>query len=46
MPMLIGATTVACTLLSMMLGQIAMGMEAIGVLLAAVVLMSLRREEL
>lgn len=44
MPLLIGSTTVACTLISMMLGQITMGMEAIGVLLAAVVLMSLQRE--
>ena len=44
MPMLIGATIVICTLLSMMLGQIAMSMEAVGVLLAALVLMSLQRE--
>jgi hypothetical protein len=44
MPMLIGATTVFCMLLSMMLGQIALGTEALGVLLAAAVLMSLRRE--
>jgi hypothetical protein len=44
MPMLIGSATMVCTLLSMMLGQIAMGMEAIGVLLAAMVLMSLQRE--
>lgn len=44
MPMLIGSTTMACTLLSMMLGQIAVGMEALGVLLAAGVLMSLQRE--
>jgi hypothetical protein len=44
MPMLLGATTLACTLLSMMLGQIGLGMEALGVLLAALVLMSLRRE--
>ena len=35
MPMLLGSTTVACTLLSMMLGQIAVGIEALGVLLAA-----------
>jgi hypothetical protein len=46
MPMLIGSTTMACTLLSMMLGQISMGMEALGVLLASIVLMSLQREEL
>lgn len=44
MPMLIGSTTFACTLLSMMLGQIAMGMEGLGVLLAALVLMSVQRE--
>jgi hypothetical protein len=44
MPMLIGAATFACTLLSMILGQITLGMEALGVLLAAGVLMSLRRE--
>jgi hypothetical protein len=44
MPMLIGATTVVCTLLSMMLGQIAMSMETAGVLLAALVLMSVQRE--
>jgi len=46
MPMLIGSTTMACTLLSMMLGQISMGMEELGVLLASIVLMSLQREEL
>ncbi|HTV87893.1 MAG TPA: hypothetical protein VME41_02655 [Stellaceae bacterium] len=44
MPMLIGAATVVCTLLSMILGQVALGMEALGVLLAAAVLMSLQRE--
>ena len=44
MPMLIGSTIVVCTLFSMMLGQIAMSMEAIGVLLAALVLMSVQRE--
>ena len=44
MPMLLGSTTVVCTLLSMMLGQITMGAEALGVLLAAAVLMSLQRE--
>lgn len=44
MPMLLGATTFVCTLLSMMLGQIAMGTEAAGVLLAAAVLMSVQRE--
>jgi hypothetical protein len=44
MPMLIGAATAACTLVSMMLGQITIGAEAVGVLLAAAVLMSLQRE--
>lgn len=44
MPMLLGAATVFCTLVSMMLGQIAVGMESLGVLLAAFVLMSLQRE--
>ena len=44
MPMLIGSTVVVCTLFSMMLGQIAMSMEAIGVLLAAAVLMTVQRE--
>jgi len=44
MPMLIGSAIVVCTLLSMMLGQVAMGTEAIGVLLAAFVLMSMQRE--
>jgi hypothetical protein len=44
MPMLLGSTTVVCTLLSMMLGQITVGVEAFGVLLAAGVLMSLQRE--
>ena len=44
MPMLLGSATVACTLLSLMLGQITMGMEALGVLLAAFVLMSVQRE--
>jgi hypothetical protein len=44
MPMLIGSAIVVCTLFSMMLGQITMGMEAIGVLLAALVLMSVQRE--
>jgi hypothetical protein len=42
--MLLGAATVVCTLLSLILGQIALGMEALGVLLAAAVLMSLQRE--
>jgi len=44
MPMLMGSAIVVCTLVSMVLGQIAIGMEAIGVLLAALVLMSFQRE--
>jgi hypothetical protein len=44
MPMLLGSATLVCTLLSIMLGQIALGMESLGVLLAAAVLMSLQRE--
>jgi hypothetical protein len=44
MPMLIGAATAATTLLSMALGQINTGFEALGVLLAAIVLMTLREQ--
>jgi hypothetical protein len=44
MPFLIGAATVATTLLSMALGQIDTGLAAFGVLLAASVLMTLREE--
>lgn len=44
MPLLIGSTTVACTLFSMLFGQITIGMESLGVLLAAVVLMSVKRQ--
>jgi hypothetical protein len=44
MPLLIGAATTATTLLSMALGRISTGFEAFGVLLAAVVLMTLRQE--
>jgi hypothetical protein len=44
MPLLIGAATAATTLLSMALGQVNTGFEALGVLLAAVVLMTLRQE--
>ena len=44
MPMLLGSTTFACTLLSMALGQVTIGIQALGVLLAAIVLMSLQRE--
>jgi hypothetical protein len=42
MPLLIGSATLAATLLSMAFGQINTGFEAFGVLLAAVVLMTLR----
>ena len=44
MPLLIGAATAATTLLSMAFGQINTGFEAFGVLLGAVVLMTLRLE--
>lgn len=44
MPFLIGAATAATTLLSMAFGQINTGFEALGVLLAAAVLMTLREE--
>ena len=44
MPLLIGAATAATTLVSMALGQITTGFEAFGVLLAAIVLMTLRQE--
>jgi hypothetical protein len=44
MPLLIGAATVATTLLSMAFGQINTGFEALGVLLGAIVLMTLRQE--
>ncbi|HJU20366.1 MAG TPA: hypothetical protein VJ770_28255 [Stellaceae bacterium] len=44
MPLVIGAATVASTLLSMACGQINTGFEALGVLLAAVVLMTIRQE--
>ena len=42
MPLLFGSATLAATLLSMVFGQIDAGFEAFGVLLAAVVLMTLR----
>jgi len=42
MPLLIGAATLATTLLSMAFGQINVGFEAFGVLLAAAVLMTVR----
>lgn len=44
MSFLIGATTAATLLLSMAVGQIDAGFEALGVLLAAAVLMTLRPE--
>ena len=44
MPMLLGSTTLACTLFGMALGQVALGMESLGVLIATLVLMSLQRE--
>src|ERR1700752_4106103 len=44
MPLLIGSATLAATLLSMAFGQINVGFEAFGVLLGAVVLMTLREE--
>jgi len=44
MALLIGAATLATTSLSMAFGQINTGFEAFGVLLAAVVLMTLREE--
>jgi hypothetical protein len=44
MPLLLGSATIFCTLLSMILGQVAVGMESLGVLLAGLVLMSLQRE--
>jgi hypothetical protein len=44
MPMLLGSTIVVCTLLSITLGEITVGLEALGVLLAAGVLMSLQRQ--
>ena len=44
MPFLIGAAIAASTLISMALGQINTGLEALGVLFAAGVLMTLREE--
>jgi hypothetical protein len=44
MPFLIGAAIAATTLMSMALGQIDTGLEALGVLLAAGVLMTLREQ--
>jgi hypothetical protein len=42
MPFLIGAVTAATTLLSMACGQISAGLESLGVLLAAAILMTWR----
>jgi hypothetical protein len=44
MPFLIGAATVATTLLSMAFGEIHAGFAVFGVLLGAIVLMTLREE--
>ncbi|HEV2099353.1 MAG TPA: hypothetical protein VGR45_10555 [Stellaceae bacterium] len=44
MPFMIGAATAATTLLSMALGQIDAGAAACGVLIASIVLMTLREE--
>jgi hypothetical protein len=44
MPLLIGAATLVSTIFSISLGQVAMGTEALGVMLAALVVMSLQRE--
>jgi hypothetical protein len=44
MPLLIGAATAASTLLSMAFGQINTDFAAFGVLIAAVVVMTLRQE--
>ena len=44
MPLLLGSATLGCTLLSMAAGQINTGVQAFGVLLASLVLMSLQRE--
>ena len=44
MPLLIGSATLVCTLMSMAFGQINSGVQALGVLLGALVLMSVQRE--
>jgi hypothetical protein len=44
MPRLIGAATLAITLISIACGQIAAGVEALGVLIGACLLMTLQRE--
>jgi hypothetical protein len=44
MPLLIGSATIAITLISMALGEINAGFEALGVLLASLVLISFKEE--
>jgi hypothetical protein len=44
MPFMIGAATAATTLVSMALGQIDTGFAALGVLMAAIVLMTMQEE--
>jgi hypothetical protein len=44
MPLLIGSATIAITLVSMAVGEINIGFEAFGVLLASLVLISLQEE--
>jgi hypothetical protein len=45
MPFLTGAATLAVTLLAMAFGQIGVGFEGLGILLAALVLMTLGAEQ-
>ena len=44
MPFMIGAATAATTLMSMAFGQIDSGFAAFGVLMAAIVLMTMKEE--
>jgi hypothetical protein len=44
MPFLLGAATAAVTILGMAVGQIDLGLAAVGVLLASAVVMTLRIE--
>lgn len=44
MPFLIGSATLAVTLFALALGQIDTGFEVVGVLLAALVMMTLKEE--
>jgi hypothetical protein len=44
MPFMIGAATAATTLVSMAFGQIDTGFAALGVLMAAIVLMTMKEE--